>query len=133
MFLVAALLINSVLGTICMMPMAMAAGLPMQDNVTAMEEMMTPRASMSHSDCEHCSHQTAKKDPAQQSSSCAGHCLSQAMNIHPGNSVFESPQHMATLPARFFMPWNATENFAALPGINASPPSILTDMVVLRL
>lgn len=123
---------NILLGNICMMPMAMAAEMP-QHEMNEMEEVMTPMAPMSHADCPDCPHHEEKGEPAQQSSSCAGHCLSQATSVNPANLVFGSAQLAAALPAVVSYQWSSTENSLAQPNINPSPPLTSTDSVVLRL
>ena len=126
---------HALLGNFCMMPMAMAKDMPMNDDDSAMEEMMTPAMApmSSHADCAHCLHHTEKKEPVQQSSACAGHCLSQATSDIPANIVFGWPQLFASLPASIPVAWNIAESTMTVPLVNESPPPILTHTVVLRL
>ena len=132
-FVTGAFIINTLVGNFCMMSMAMAAEMPPSHDMNATEQVMTPMEPISHADCDGCPHHTEKKEPAQQSSSCAGHCLSQATSANPANIVFGSSQVVAALPASFPIVLNAPENAAPLPLVNTSPPSIPTDTVVLRL
>ena len=133
MIFVGTFLINTLIGSTCTMPMAMAAEMPAHHDMDSMEEMMTPLAQMSHADCDHCPHHTEKKEPAPSSSSCAGHCLSQATNTNPSNVTFSSSQLIAALPASFPLVWNAVTNTNQRQLINASPPPIPDTTVVLRL
>ena len=126
-------LINILFGNLCMMSMAMAAEMPPSHDMNATEQVITPMEPMSHADCYGCPHHTEKKEPAQQSSSCAGHCLSQVTSANPANIDFGSSQLVAALPVSFPIVLNAPENAAPLPLVNTSPPSIPTDTVVLRL
>ena len=68
-----AILANAAVGHLCMMPMAYAASMPMQ-NDEAMEMNMTSMQPMSPAHCEHCS-RVAKEKPSPMSTGCAGHCF----------------------------------------------------------
>lgn len=111
-----------------MMPMAMAA-----DTSMSHDEMMTPMVPMSQADCPDCLHHEQKESPAQQSSSCAGHCLSHANSSNPTNLVVNSSQLAIAMPPSTPIQWNMIENTVQQPSVNSSPPRNITDSVVLRL
>ncbi len=79
------------LGTFCMMPMAMAmaADMPPQHD-EAMEMNMTPMAPMSPLHCEHCTHvdQQNNNNPM---NNCAGHCLAKAHDSIAAITPVSSP------------------------------------------
>lgn len=131
--LVAALLTNSILGSLCMMPMAMAAEIPTQQHDESMEGMMTPMQPMSHADCPDCPHHQEKKAPVQQSSSCAGHCLSHATNANPTNVITVASQLVVALPTAVPIIVSNAQDVPVPSNITASPPPIQTDTVVLTL
>lgn len=129
-FLLLAFATNIILGSVCMMPMAMAAE-PLHNDANVMGQMVTPIAPMSHADCTHCSHRSEKKE--QKPSSCTGHCLSQATNANSTNVVAGSTQLIATLPTAFPLPWSGNESAVTPLTINTSPPLNPSHSVVLRL
>ena len=124
---------HAVVGSFCMIPMAMPSDMPMSHDMHASATMMTPIAPMSRTDCDHCPHHEEKKAVSQQSSSCAGHCLSQATANTQGNVVIGSAQLLAVLPTAIPIQWGTTEDLLLQPNINASPPFTSTNSVVLRL
>ena len=87
-------------GSFCMMPMAFAQAMPMQDN-KAMEMNMTPMYPMSAAHCERCSHADQQKD-APAASGCAGHCLAKAHDaLTAARSVSSVHQIVSALPPAF--------------------------------
>lgn len=118
------------IGSFCMMPMAMAAEMPAGHHMDAMEHMMTP---LSHADCDHCPHHEDGKKPMSHASSCAGHCLSQAISNNPSTIIRGSAQLLAALPPTIPVEWTAVEGILQEPQIHASPPLTSTDFFVLRL
>lgn len=100
---IGAFLTNILLGSVCMMPMAMAADMPMHHD-EAMEmvmtpvETMTPVVLMSSTYCEHCVH-VQKEQPTPMSAGCAGHCLSKANDgVALVTSASSLAQHLVALP-----------------------------------
>ena len=81
-FVALAFTTHALLGSFCMMPMAMAAP---TDMPMAHEENMTPMDAMSHQDCDRCPHQEQGAHPSQ--SGCAGHCLTAASD----NTAYSNP------------------------------------------
>ena len=115
-----------------MMPMAMAAEMPTHD-MHAMEDMMTPMEPISHTDCSDCPHHEEQKEPTQQSSSCAGHCLAQA---HQSTTViaFQGVQEVAVVPSlqNAFVE-ESHDQEEKVPVAASPPPTSSTDTIVLRL
>lgn len=128
-----AILTNATIGQFCMMPMAMAAEMPTQRHDDSMEEMMTPMQPMSHADCPDCPHHQEKQEPPQQSSSCAGHCLSHAANANSTNVVIVASQLAVVLPTAAPIVAGNGQEILFAPEITDSPPPIATDTVVLTL
>ena len=120
------------LANFCMMPMAMAAEMPMRDMHT-MEDVMTPMEPMSHADCPDCPHHQKQQEPAQQSSSCAGHCLAQAYQSITG-IVFQGGQEVAVVPSlrNAFVEDNHNQE-EKVPVAASPPPTMPTDTIVLSL
>ena len=112
--------------------MAMAAEMPMRDMHT-MEDVMTPMEPMSHADCPDCPHHQKQQEPAQQSSSCAGHCLAQAHQSTTG-IVFHGVQEVAVVPAlqNAFIE-ESHDQEEKVPVAASPPPTMPTDTIVLRL
>lgn len=73
----AAFMANALLSSFCMMPMAMAADMPMHHDDEATEMAMTPMVPMSPAHCEHCAHVDEQND-SPIDGGCAGHCLAKA-------------------------------------------------------
>ena len=93
-------LLNTLLGSFCMMPMAMAADMPNQQD-EAVEMNMTPMAPMSMAHCEHCTHVDGQSN-APMSNSCAGHCLAKAQDaLTAAVSVSFGHQIALALPPAF--------------------------------
>ncbi len=130
--IVGTFVINILIGNICMMPMAMATDISSEHDMDLTEDMMTPMAPMSHADCAHCPKHEEKKAPVPQSSSCAGHCLTQATD-NTRNLLFDAARVIAAVPAVIPIPWNTVENLIPMPAITASPSLPSTNTVVLRL
>lgn len=127
--LLAAFITQTTIGSFCMMPMAMAA----EHETESMEDVMTPMVPMSHADCPDCPHHEQKEAPAQQSSSCAGHCLSHATNSNPTNVVTIASQLIVALPTAVPIIVSNAQDIPFPLNITASPPPIQTDTVVLTL
>ncbi len=76
-FITGIIVSNSLFGSFCLMPMAMAAteaqATPQHDEMN-----MSPMDAMSHADCDHCKPQKQNNDS--QSGGCAGHCLAATDN-----------------------------------------------------
>ena len=115
-----------------MMPMAMAAEMPTRD-MHAMEDVMTPMEPMSHADCPDCPHHEEQKEPTEQSSSCAGHCLAQAHQSTTG-IAFQGAQEVAVVPSlqNAFVE-ESHDQEKKVPVAASSPPTMPTDTIVLRL
>lgn len=96
-----AVLVNAVIGHLCMMPMAYASSMPMQHD-EVMEMNMTPMVPMSPAHCEHCMH-VAQESNAPMASSCAGHCLAKAHDSVAAIVPAFSVHHLAValVPAFF--------------------------------
>ena len=114
------------IGSFCMMPMAMAAEMSMPSDSHAMEQM-------SHADCPDCPHHEEQKKPSQQSSSCAGNCLAQARQSTTG-ITFHGLQEVAVAPAlqNAFVEENHGQE-EKVPVAASPPPTMPTDTIVLRL
>ena len=125
--------IHVLLGSFCMMPMTMAAEMPMPNDMNAMQQMMTPMELLSHADCPDCQHHDEQKEPTEQSSSCAGHCLAQAHQSITG-IVFHEVQEVAVVPAlqNAFIEENHSQE-EQVPVAASPPPAMPTDTIVLRL
>jgi hypothetical protein len=124
---------NILLSNFYMMPMAITTDVSIHHNTNVSEKMMTPMTPMSHADCEHCPHHEEKKESAPQSSSCAGHCLSQATSTNTSNVTIGTAQLLALLPVSTIVQWVTVDNAVLQPTSNLSPPRITTDKIVLRL
>lgn len=131
--LIASIVANAAVGHLCMMPMAMAAEVPMAHDMDPTQDVMTPMIPMSHKDCADCPHHEEKQQPTEQSSSCVGHCLSHATNTNPTNVVTVANQLAVALPTAVPIVLNSAEQVLTTPEITPSPPPIATDTVVLTL
>lgn len=94
---------NSLLGHLCMMPMAYAASMPMQHD-EAIEMSMTPMHPMAQSlasdvpmsalhHCEHCE-QVHQQNSSPMNGGCAGHCLAKAHDTVAAVTSAPSADHM---------------------------------------
>ncbi len=110
------------LGTFCMMPMAYAAPMPMQEE-EAMEMNMTPMAPMSPLHCEHCTH--VDQQNSNPMNNCAGHCLAKAHDsvsaIIPASSV----HHLAVALVPAFLAINEPTHATQKITTSTAPPSNL--------
>lgn len=113
-------LANVLLGNFCMMPMAMAAAMPMQNEDEM--DVMTPVEPMTSAHCEHCAH-LQKEQPAPMNGGCAGHCLSKA---HEAGSIMVENAGQSLLGAAlppsvaYVIPEESMQSFVEA---NAPPPS----------
>lgn len=113
---------NSLLGHLCMMPMAYAdaASMPMQHD-ESMEMNMTPMAPMSPAHCEYCDHVDQQNDTSAKGG-CAEHCLAKAHDaVGTTLSVSSENQIAIALPPTFqlvFEPADSVEK----PSTSAAPP-----------
>lgn len=105
-FVTVSLLLHSLLGNLCMMPMAYAAPIPMEHH----EEIgmnMTPMFAMSPAHCEHCVKVTQKIN-VPMDGSCTGYCLAKAQEnaraMVPASSAQKMLSSLPSLFPTFFEP-----------------------------
>lgn len=123
---------HALLGNLCMMPMALAQGMPMPHE-ERMEMAMSPVLPMSPARCDHCMKVQSSDGDRSQPSGCAGHCFAQARDTAANTTTFYAPRVAAAAPMPTTVASAPLTRAAVAPPAMAPPANILTDTIVLRL